>query len=170
MTAASAEDGLALLEQHNRAGSPDPFGLVILDWLLPGMNGLDAAERIRAHPETRSLPIIMISAYAGKEEEARCAAARRQCVPAQANHRLLSVRRHRRIAWPSRPYRTPSPRCVQLQREFDGVRALLAEDNEANQMVATELLGRLGIDLDVAGDGREAVAMAQAAPGKYRRS
>ena len=54
-----------------------------------------------------------------------------------------------------------------LEREFDGVQALLAEDNEANQMVATELLGRLGIELDVARNGREAIAMAEAAPAKY---
>ena len=54
-----------------------------------------------------------------------------------------------------------------LEREFEGVRALLAEDNEANQMVAIELLARLGIALDVARNGREAIAMAQAAPTKY---
>ena len=69
----SAEEGLALLEQRNRKGGRDPFGLVILDWMLPGMNGLDAAARIRAREETRTLPIVLISAYAGKEEEARCA-------------------------------------------------------------------------------------------------
>ena len=56
-----------------------------------------------------------------------------------------------------------------LEREFDGLRALLAEDNEANQMVAIELLARLGIELDIAGNGREAVAMAQAAPDEVRR-
>jgi len=54
-----------------------------------------------------------------------------------------------------------------LEREFEGARALLAEDNEVNQMVAIELLGRLGIELDVAGNGREAITMAQAAPTKY---
>jgi two-component system sensor histidine kinase/response regulator len=54
-----------------------------------------------------------------------------------------------------------------VAREFDGVRALLAEDNDANQMVAIELLARLGIDLDVAHNGVEAVAMAQASPAKY---
>ena len=47
------------------------------------------------------------------------------------------------------------------------MQALLAEDNEANQMVAIELLGRLGITLDVAVNGREAIAMAEAAPAKY---
>jgi CheY-like chemotaxis protein/HPt (histidine-containing phosphotransfer) domain-containing protein len=44
---------------------------------------------------------------------------------------------------------------------------LLAEDNEANQMVATELLARLGIELDIANNGREAVDMISAAPNRY---
>ena len=70
----TAEEGLALLERRNRPGASDPFGLVVLDWMLPGMNGLDAAALIRAREETRTLPIVLISAYAGKEEEARCAA------------------------------------------------------------------------------------------------
>ena len=74
VSVATAEEGLALLERRNRQGGRDPFGLVVLDWMLPGMNGLDAAERIRAREETRTLPIVLISAYAGKEEEARCAA------------------------------------------------------------------------------------------------
>jgi CheY-like chemotaxis protein/HPt (histidine-containing phosphotransfer) domain-containing protein len=47
------------------------------------------------------------------------------------------------------------------------VKALLAEDNEPNQMVATELLSRLGLELDVANDGREAVEMARANPQGY---
>ena len=55
-----------------------------------------------------------------------------------------------------------------LEREFAGLRALLAEDNEANQLVATELLARLGIELDVARNGREAVDMARAARGPLR--
>src|SRR5262249_11451646 len=53
-----------------------------------------------------------------------------------------------------------------LEREFD-VRLLLAEDNEANQMVATELLSRLGIELDIAGNGRQAMQMIKAAPDRY---
>jgi two-component system sensor histidine kinase/response regulator len=53
-----------------------------------------------------------------------------------------------------------------LEREFDA-RVLLAEDNEANQMVATELLTRLGIELEIAGNGREAVEMITVAPDRY---
>ena len=53
------------------------------------------------------------------------------------------------------------------EREFAGVRALLAEDNPANQMVASELLSRIGIELDIAGNGREAVDMVAAGPDRY---
>jgi signal transduction histidine kinase/CheY-like chemotaxis protein/HPt (histidine-containing phosphotransfer) domain-containing protein len=163
---ATAEEALALLERQNRAGSSDPFGVVILDWMLPGMSGLDAAERIRAAEETRTLPIVMISAYAGKEEEARsqeigvnvflrkpitASSLFDALVESQGGH----VHVQRNEAEPS------------LTPEFDGLRGLLAEDNEANQMVAIELLARLGIELDVARNGREAIALAEANPQKY---
>jgi two-component system sensor histidine kinase/response regulator len=163
---ATAEEALALLERQNRAGSSDPFGMVILDWMLPGMTGLDAAERIRAAEETRTLPIVMISAYAGKEEEARsqeigvnvflrkpitASSLFDALVESQGGH--VHVQRNE-----SEPSLTP---------EFDGLHGLLAEDNEANQLVAIELLARLGIELDVARNGREAIALADANPQKY---
>jgi two-component system sensor histidine kinase/response regulator len=166
VSVAAAEEGLALLEQRNRAGSSHPFSLVILDWMLPGLNGLDAAERIRRRDETRALPIVVISAYAGAEEEARCAALGvnvflRKPITASALFDAIVESQGARVHT-----RRPSLEAP-LVRELDGHRALLAEDNEANQMVATELLGRLGIELDIAANGREAVAMAQAAPDRY---
>ena len=163
---ASAEEGLALLEEQNINGGATPFGLVILDWMLPGMDGLDAAARIRAREETRALPIIVLSAYAGKEEEARCAAIGvnvflRKPVTASSLFDAIVEAQGGRVHAMRRGLDAP------LEREFEGVKALLAEDNEANQMVATELLARLGIELDVAANGREAIAMAEGAPTKY---
>jgi signal transduction histidine kinase/HPt (histidine-containing phosphotransfer) domain-containing protein len=61
----------------------------------------------------------------------------------------------------------PAGRPAALQAgagEFSGLRVLLAEDNEANRFVATELLSRLGFEIDVAVDGVEAVKMALAKP------
>jgi two-component system, sensor histidine kinase and response regulator len=162
----TAEEGLAQLQHRNRPGSPNPFGLVILDWMLPGMNGLELAERIRHTDATRALPIIMISAYAGKEEEARCAELGVNVFlrkPVTASSLFDAVVESQGVRVHSRQRGLD----VALDREFDGVRALLVEDNEANQMVAVELLGRLGIELDIAGNGRTAVDMVRAAPGKY---
>ena len=163
---ANAEEGLALLEQRNRDGSADAFGLVLLDWKLPGMNGLDAAERVRAREHTRTLPIVVMSAYAGKEEETRCEALGVNVLlrkPITASSLLEAIVEAQGGGAHSRRGGLDAP----LEREFDGVRALLAEDNEANQLVAAELLGRLGIALDIAPNGRVAVSMAQAAAEPY---
>ena len=166
VSAETAEEGLALLERHNRPGGEKPFGLAILDWLLPGINGLDAVARIRAREETRTLPVIVISAYAGKEEEARCDALGvnvflRKPLTASSLFDAIVGSQGVRAHAARRGLDAP------LEREFEGARALLAEDNEANQMVAIELLARLGIELDVAGNGRQAIDMAQASPAKY---
>ena len=161
----TAEEGLAVLERRNRTGARDPFGLVILDWMLPGMNGLDAAARIRARPETGTLPIVVISAYAGKEEEARCAALGVNVFlpkPITASSLFDAVvgaeGAHQHVV--RRSLDAP------LEQEFDAV-VLLAEDNETNQMVATEILSRLGIALEIADNGRQAVEMVRAAPDRY---
>ena len=165
VSVATAEEGLGLLEQRNRPGGRDPFGLVILDWMLPGMNGLDAAERIRSREETRMLPIVLISAYAGKEEEARCAALGVNVflpkpITASSMFDAIVESQGAHVHATRRAFDAP------LEREFDG-HVLLAEDNEANQMVATEILTRLGVELDIANNGREAVELARAGRGKY---
>ncbi len=164
----SAEEGLELLEKRNsNDDGKDPFGLVILDWMLPGMNGLEAASRIRGKAETSRLPIVLISAYAGKEEEARCAEIGVNVFlpkPITQSSLFNAIAE----AQGRSPVRTTRPVAeVSTGREFEGLRALLAEDNEANQMVAVELLARLGIELDIASDGRQAVQLARKNRGRY---
>jgi signal transduction histidine kinase/DNA-binding response OmpR family regulator/HPt (histidine-containing phosphotransfer) domain-containing protein len=162
----SAEDGLALLEHRNAAGGGRAFGLVVMDWMLPGMSGLDAAARIRQHPALRSLPIVLISAYAGKEEEARCAELGVNVFlpkPITASSFFNAIM----DAEGAGGRAVPRPHAAPLAREYEDVKALLAEDNEPNQMVATELLSRLGVELDIANNGREAVEMVRANPQRY---
>ena len=140
--------------------------MVILDWMLPGMTGIDAAARIRARPQTKSLPIVMISAYAGKVEQARSADAGvnvflAKPITASSLFDALVEAQGAKVHAVHRALDVP------LEREFAGVRALLAEDNEANQLVAQELLSRLGIELEIAENGRIAVEMVRDNPGRY---
>jgi two-component system, sensor histidine kinase and response regulator len=159
----SAEKGLELLHAHNGPGAEDPFGLVLLDWFLPGMNGLDAAARIRGQEQMRDLPIIVMSAYAGKEEEARCAEVGvnvflpKPITPSSLYNAIVEALGLR----PAAPLREASS---DMEAEFAGARVLLAEDNETNQFVALELLGRLGIELDIAANGSEAIEMVRHKP------
>jgi len=163
---ASAEEGLSLLEERNRGDGTDPFGAVLLDWLLPGMSGLEAAAKIRERPETRALPLVLISAYAGKEEEARAAELGVNVfLPKPITASTLCGAIVEAQGLPAAGLGKGLEPA--LTNEFDGTVALLAEDNEANRMVAFELLSRLGIELDIAVNGREAVEMARSNRGRY---
>ena len=51
-----------------KEGTPD---LVILDWMLPGLSGIELCRRLRARPETRQLPIIMLTARGEESERVR---------------------------------------------------------------------------------------------------
>jgi len=51
-----------------RESVPD---LVVLDWMLPGLSGIELCRRLRARPETRSLPIIMLTARGEESERIR---------------------------------------------------------------------------------------------------
>ena len=51
-----------------REATPD---LVVLDWMLPGLSGIELCRRLRARPETKSLPIIMLSARGEESERVR---------------------------------------------------------------------------------------------------
>jgi DNA-binding response OmpR family regulator len=57
LTATGGEAGLA----QARSGSPD---VVVLDVMMPGIDGLEVARRLRADPATRSIPVVMLSAKA----------------------------------------------------------------------------------------------------------
>ena len=55
-------------EQRLRRRPPD---LLLLDWMLPGMSGIELCRRLRAHPATAKVPIIMLTARAEEAEKVR---------------------------------------------------------------------------------------------------
>ncbi len=60
--AASGEEALRVIAE-------DPPDLVLLDLMMPGMDGLETARRIRANAETRHLPIVLLTAFADAERK-----------------------------------------------------------------------------------------------------
>ncbi len=62
--APNAEDGVALVEER----SPD---LVLMDLQLPGMDGIEALQLLRARPSTRSIPVVAVTAQAMKDDRER---------------------------------------------------------------------------------------------------
>ena len=67
---AVGEGASALAELHRQ-----PYRVVLMDMMMPGMNGYEATTAIRADPALRALPVVALTANALHGEEARCRAA-----------------------------------------------------------------------------------------------
>jgi len=68
-----AEDGTEALT----AARAQPFDVIVLDWMLPGMDGIDVCRALKADPSTAGTPIVFLTAAAheGAHDEARAAGA-----------------------------------------------------------------------------------------------
>jgi CheY-like chemotaxis protein/HPt (histidine-containing phosphotransfer) domain-containing protein len=154
-TVADGHEALARLGV-GRGGAP-AFALVLLDWHMPRLSGLDTAVSIRADPNFSRLPLVMLSSAGPTEDSALAvgfAAMLTKPVREEQLHRTLS-----RLLGPAQPADAapvPANRVAEWGR---ALRVLLAEDNPANQTVARLMVEKMGHTVDVAANGREALAM-----------
>jgi CheY-like chemotaxis protein len=171
--AASAEQALQMWSAAH--ASDDPYRLILLDYMMPGMDGLETARRIREMPGGSGAGIILVSSTAERSATNRWAAAGcnaclvkpiREAVLRDALQRVLAGEQAGVCAprWsrhaPSGP---PAPRPLEDQ-PWAGKRILLVEDNIINQKVAAAMLGKLGCRVELAANGREALQMAAQLP------
>jgi two-component system sensor histidine kinase/response regulator len=133
--------------------------VAILDMQMPGMDGLELAERIRRLPGRAELPLILLSSAAGLRDrtDARwlhfAACFTKPTKLTQLHHALrLALGTHQAPELAS-VNRAPTRR---LAEDFP-LRILLVEDNVVNQKVASHLLKNLGYRCDLAANGREAL-------------
>ncbi|NDD13611.1 MAG: response regulator, partial [Betaproteobacteria bacterium] len=62
-----ADNGEKALQVLAKNSSPTPFGLILCDWNMPVMNGLDFLKVLRSHASYRTLPFLMVTAEADRE-------------------------------------------------------------------------------------------------------
>lgn len=161
-TAASGRHALELLATAAQSGRP--YGLCLLDFDMPDMNGIQLARAIHAAPKLRAVRRILLSSSGGQRGEGELAGVHGKLMKPVRQSQLLDE-----IATVMGASRTgrPSPSAPlngrsKPQRSSSGPRVLVAEDNQVNQRVAVALLEKRGFNVDVASDGREAVEMADA--------
>ena len=148
----------AILRTRQAVMREDLYSVYIIDWIMPDMNGIEAARRIQKEVQGKA-PIIILTAYdwSDMEEEAREAGVSGFCSKplflSELNRCLLSV-------IDSNPASLPQVTKSSLNKSHSG-RILLAEDNLLNQEIATVILQEAGFTAEVADNGQIAVNMLQ---------
>jgi two-component system sensor histidine kinase/response regulator len=154
---ASGEDAIRELIA---ADEKDPYGLVLMDWQMPGMDGLEASRIIRSGTRLKHVPhISMVTAFG--REDIRSKASEigienyllKPVSPSMLYDSLMDI-----FAVAGDDDRQSRPKKESSSTpDATGVRILLVEDNEMNQQVATELLQSGGAVVMIANNGAEAV-------------
>jgi CheY-like chemotaxis protein/HPt (histidine-containing phosphotransfer) domain-containing protein len=175
--ASSGAEGLAALEAASAAGRP--FELLFVDWKLPGLNGLDFLRRVhgRGEPGPRAVAVLLVSAFEGAPlaSSAGAAAVDRVLEKPVSRSRLGELLgalqggalQDGALQGGARPSASAEPvhsagSLFERARPIHGARVLVVEDNPTNQLVASGLLEKMGLIVEVVSDGRAAVERASA--------
>ena len=154
--ALSGEDAVEMVEK--RHARRDDYQIIMLDWKLPGIDGIATAREIRRRV-AEDVPILLISAYdwSDIEEEARAAGVTGFIAKPLFRSTLF---------YGLKPYAVDSPdeipeNPLEKGPDLTGKHILLAEDNDLNWEIAEELLSDMGLELDRAENGQACLEMFQ---------
>jgi signal transduction histidine kinase/DNA-binding response OmpR family regulator len=152
----SGEEALKrIIDRHERS---DDYFAVIVDWKMPGMDGLATTRAIR-EAVGNDVPIIIISAYdwSDIEHEARKAGATDFISKPLFKSRLAHL--FNRLVGNEEEEAQIAPLQDFSEMDLSGYHVLLVEDNELNAEIAKEILEMTGICVDCAEDGSDAVEL-----------
>ncbi len=156
--ATDGETAIQMMRSNREAGRP--YDLILLDWQMPNLNGLETARLIRKN-YSEKIPILILTAYDWGEIE-------EEAIEVGINHFMPKP-------FFMSTFKTAIRRVMgSLQkdenRQSDVVRGkhiLIVDDIEVNQIILVKILGALGAICDVAGNGQEAVEKFEASqPGE----
>ena len=163
----TAESGARALDMLDSAvAQGKPYEALYLDWQMPGMNGIELAERVRQLPYDKLPRMVLVTGY-GREEVLKSAEDKQienvLVKPVNASMLFDSVSRlfGQQVATHEERDLGDNPRTALAT--IRGAKVLLVEDNDLNQEVATELLRSAGLVVDVADNGQIAVDKVQRA-------
>ena len=158
-TAANSDEIFDLMDRAER-----PYDLLVLDYLMPGMKGIEVAARIKTELKPPVDPhIILVSAYSSGDVMGKPGGEfidHFLAKPVSPSHLFDTVMAaFGADSSGDRPKKTGREFHLEALRPIQGARILLVEDNEINQQVASEILEQAGFYVDIANHGQEALDM-----------
>jgi two-component system sensor histidine kinase/response regulator len=158
-----ARNGKQALQQAEAAAAQgEPFRIVVIDWQMPGMDGIETSRQLGALSTTEQPPkIIMMTAYDTPEpvlaESGISSVLTKPLTPSALMDAIIGACGGGTDHKVRKSLRQEEENAAIAQ--LRGARILLVEDNEINQELALELLSGAGITIQVANDGREALEL-----------
>jgi PAS domain S-box-containing protein len=156
----AVSSGEGAIRELATADSQDFYQLVMMDWHMPGMDGMEASRIIKRGERLKHIPkIVMVTAFGRDDVRAQAEELGidgyllKPLTPSTLYDTLVE------LFGAARDQAVPSHLTSANESTHDatGIRVLLVEDNEMNQQVATELLESVGASVQVANHGGEAV-------------
>jgi CheY-like chemotaxis protein len=153
----------ALGEMKRAAAAGEPYPLVIIDSVMPEMDGFALAEQIRAQPELVGATIMLLVPAERQDATARCkevginASVLKPVKQSELLNTILEVLHAAAPASAAPAPRPPEPAAAEGPAGRP-LRVLLAEDNLVNQRLAVRILEKRGHRVTVANNGKEALA------------
>ena len=166
-TAVDGEE--ALCKVASADAGDDPYRVMLLDWKMPGIDGIECAQLLsrRQDARHRAPTVLMLTAFNRDDVQRRLHERQLQVgallikpvTPSALFDACLAA-----LGMPVHRQRRSAKREEAMlvhQERLRGAHLLLVEDNAVNREIALTLLNRAGVTTAVAGDGREALAMLQ---------
>ncbi|NDY73013.1 response regulator [Desulfobacter hydrogenophilus] len=158
------DSGQVALDAIKNAPADDPFRLVLMDYMMPGMNGIQASNHIKKLPESDDISIILVTALAQEDVMDDVQQGdidgflTKPVIPSDLLDAVMNtlggkggIRIAKTISesWRVKPLET-----------IKGAKVLVAEDNTINQILAEDLLTQAGLGVVIAKNGKEAIELA----------
>ncbi len=157
-------NGYDALEDIRKCSCSDPYVLALLDMQMPGMDGVQLADAIVNDPDIDTPTMVMLTSMYHTPDNVdlfnlSLATCLQKPVRLSTLHDTLVQHMSGEIAVAM----DDPPSGLDYANEFSGAKALVAEDNSVNQLVISELLKAVGIDVDIVTNGADAITKAESA-------
>ncbi len=152
----AVDSGMQAVAQATSTAAPS-YDVVLLDWRMPGLDGLQAAARIRRVGNQEGAPILVMVTAFDRDELRRQEGS--ECVDAIINKPVTSSSLYNAVLEAKRrlgQFHLATGLPAQLRR-LDGLRLLIVDDSEINRDVAKGILSAEGAEIELVEDGKAAL-------------